>query len=165
MAEHDAELPKSKSQLKREREALRLLGRELVELPDAHLQKVPLGEKSREAIVAARGMKMGALKRQLQYIGGLMVEEDEPAIRRTLEGLNAPHREEVAALHELEQWRDRLIEGDEVLLNELVDRFAQADRQHLRQLVRNAAKERKLAKPPKSSRMLFRYLYELRSDG
>jgi len=43
------------------------------------------------------------------------------------------------------------------LLNEQPD----ADRQQLRQLLRNVQKESEAAKPPKSSRLLYRYLKNL----
>ena len=40
----------------------------------------------------------------------------------------------------------------------LLNDHPHADRQQLRQLIRNAQKETELAKPPKSSRLLYRYL-------
>ncbi|HEX7026867.1 MAG TPA: ribosome biogenesis factor YjgA, partial [Gammaproteobacteria bacterium] len=79
-----------------------------------------------------------------------------------LDGLLQPYREQVQAFHETEQWRDKLIAGDEALLNELVGLF-NADRQHLRQLVRNAQKEQAQNKPPRSARILFQYLMELKN--
>jgi len=41
----------------------------------------------------------------------------------------------------------------------------EADRQQLRQLVRNANKESQQNKPPKASRLLFKYLKELQEAG
>jgi ribosome-associated protein len=43
----------------------------------------------------------------------------------------------------------------------LLDEQPHADRQQLRQLVRNAQKELQAEKPPKSSRLLYRYLKTL----
>jgi ribosome-associated protein len=54
-----------------------------------------------------------------------------------------------------------LIAGGNDALTEFLHEYDYADRQQLRQLVRNAQKEAELAKPPKSSRLLFRYLKEL----
>jgi ribosome-associated protein len=48
-------------------------------------------------------------------------------------------------------------------MNEIARRFPSADRQHARQLVRNALRERAQNKPPKSARALFQYLSELNS--
>lgn len=148
---------KSKSQTKRELHALQDLGELLVELPVKQLQQLPLSEPLRQAVLEAKTFSRRALQRQIKYIGRLLPREDVDAIRRALEGAQQPHREQVRAFHETEQWRDRLLAGDEELLNELVERF-DADRQHLRQLVRNAQKEQAQNKSPRSARMLFQYL-------
>lgn len=153
---------KSKSQVKRELHALQDLGKQLIELSPKQLQAMPLSEPLREAVLQAKSFSRRALQRQLKYIGGLMPHEDVDAIYRALDGLLRPHRQQVQAFHETEQWRDKLIAGDEALLNELVDRF-NADRQHLRQLVRNAQKEQAQNKPPRSARVLFQYLTELQN--
>ncbi len=158
----EQERPKSKSQIKREMEALRELGRQLVEVPDAKLATFPLSERLLDALRTAKTLKREALRRQLQHIGVLLREIDGEAVRVALAQLHRPHQDEVRAMHEIEGWRDALIEGDDGVLEELATRFADLDRQHLRQLARNAVKEREQNKPPKSARMLFRYLSELR---
>lgn len=163
MTEPEFEEQKSKSQIKRELQALRDLGQKLVEMPAAKLDKVPMSEQLRDAVTDAKRFKREALRRQLQHIGGLLREEDDEAIRKTLERLDQPHREEVRALHEIEQWRDELIAGSAERLTDLISRYEEVDRQYLNQLIRNAQKEQKLNKPPKSARTLFRYLSELRS--
>ena len=70
----------------------------------------------------------------------------------------------MAAFHRLEQWRDQLLAGDNAVLDTLLNEFDVVDFQYLRQLVRNAAKEKKNNKPPKSARLLFQYLKELQGD-
>ncbi len=155
---------KSKSQIKRELHALHDLGKQLVALSDSRLRTLGLTEPLQTAIMDARRFKRGALKRQLQYIAGLMREVDAAAVQQALDGFQRPQQQEVEALHEVEAWRDALLAGDEALLDELVRRFQHADRQHLRQLVRNANRERQLNKPPKSARALFRELSSLRSE-
>ncbi|MFC1536558.1 DUF615 domain-containing protein [Pseudomonadota bacterium] len=45
-------------------------------------------------------------------------------------------------------------------MSKFLDRYPNVDRQRLNQLVRGAAKEAQLGKPPKSSRQLFRFLRE-----
>ena len=156
-----AERP-NKTQLKREMLALRDLGKQLVALSPAKLADVPLPEDIQDAVVLARRLKKSALKRQFIYIEKLMRNLDDVAeIRNALEMIHQPHKEEVEKFHQLEAWRDRLIAGDNELLNELVAQYEQADRQYLRQLVRNANRELGLKKPPKSSRVLFQYLADL----
>jgi len=153
--------PKSKSQRKRELLALQELGQQLVGLPQKSLIRVPMSSRLREAVMEAQGYSRGALSRQLQYIGKLMIEEDEAAIRKSLETISRPRQQEVETLHEVEQWRDRLIDGDDTLLDELCTRFATADRQHLRQLGRNALRQRQQGQAPRAARMLYHYLAEL----
>ncbi|MGD8484965.1 MAG: ribosome biogenesis factor YjgA [Thioalkalispiraceae bacterium] len=86
--------------------------------------------------------------------------DDEP-IRAAYEKATNPYREDIKLLHKLENWRDRLLaEGDEAL-GDLVNELPQVDRQHLRQLIRQAKKERLNNKPPKSSREIFQYLKQL----
>ena len=63
--------------------------------------------------------------------------------------------------HIAERWRDKLIAEGSNALTELLNEQPQADRQQLRQLLRNAQKEVEAAKPPKSSRLLYHYLKDL----
>lgn len=161
MIESELEEQKSKSQIKREIQALRELGQRLVEVPRAKLAQIPLSEEVFEAVCAAKGFKREALRRQLQYIAGLMRDEDADAILIALDRIDQPHHKEVQAFHEIEGWRDELIAGNSALLTELLARFPSADRQYLRQLVRNAQKERSQNKPPKSARLLFQFLSAL----
>jgi len=164
MIEDDDELVKSKSQIKREMQALRDLGKELVDLPVSVLKKIDLSEAIYEAVTLAQGLKREALRRQLQHIGKLLREQDEVAIRQALAQIAQPQRNEVRAFHEIERWRDKLISGDDQVINLLVEQFPAAERQQLRTLVRNARKESELDKPPKSSRLLFKYLKELQQS-
>jgi len=165
--EHDDEeiIFVSKSQLKRESHALQELGEALVELPASKLAQIPMPEELADAVALARKITArGGRKRQLQYIGKVMRQIDPEPIERAMEGLKADSARETARLHKLEQWRERLIaEGDEALA-ELLDEFPHADRQHLRQLMRNAMREAKQNKPPKSARELFRYLRDLMAE-
>ena len=157
---------KSKSQIKREVHALRDVGRELVELSNARLGKIPMPERLRDAILDAKRFKREARRRQLQYIARMMhgMEPEVDVIRRDLTEHKKPHKAEVAALHDAEQWRDALIAGNDNLMEELIGRFENADRQHLRQLIRNARKEQENNKPLKFTRLLYQYLHELRVD-
>ncbi len=160
---HDAEEEEliliSKSQLKRESHALTDLGKELVELPQNKLDKIPLDDTLLDAINLARRIKeRGGRKRQIQYIGKLLRKTDAEPIIAAMDQLKSEHLQESARLHKLEQWRDRLLEEGDSALGELLSQHPDADRQHLRQLLRNAQREKKQNKPPKSARELFKYL-------
>jgi len=153
---------KSKSQIKRELLELRHLGKELVELPDKDLDKIPMSDRLREQINKANGMSKGALKRQLGYIGAVIAkEEDFKIIQQELIKIRQLYSGKVNEFHQIEQWRDELIAGDNELLHSLANRFENADRQYLGQLVRNAKKEKKLEQRPKYARNLFKYLKQL----
>lgn len=152
----------NKTQLKREIKVLNQLGKELIDLPDSSLKKVPMSDTMKRAIWDGQKFQRGALQRQLRRIAALMQHEDIDAIQLELQRQKAPSKAQTAEMHQLEQWRDRLIAGDDKLLTKLIDQFPVIDRQHIRQLTRNAAQEAKREKPPKSARLLFKYLSEIR---
>ncbi len=136
------------------------LGRELVELAQTKFETIPLSERMYDAISSGKKMKKSALQRQLRFISSIMDEEDVDAIQLQLRLLAQPIEQANDEFHQVEELRDQLIAGDNELLNRLVEEI-QADRQQLRQLVRNANKEVQENKPPKASRLLFKYLKEL----
>ena len=54
--------------------------------------------------------------------------------------------------------------GKDGVMDCVLNKLPGVDRQHIRQLVRNAVKEKDKEQPPKASRALFRYLKELTSE-
>jgi ribosome-associated protein len=155
---------KSKSQLKRDLLALDPLTEELLELPERQLLALALGEELLAALRIARGLKRGARQRQLRFARGLLAQADHVAIAAAVAAFKRPQRAQVDAMHELEAWRERLIDGDEALLHELFSRDPEIDRQYLLQLVRNAKAERLAHKPPRAARALFKLLGALRDS-
>jgi ribosome-associated protein len=153
---------KSKSKIKREMHTLQNLGEELVGLSPSVIDQLGLPEELCEAVLFAKNIKKPeARRRQLQYIGVLMRELDPEPIRASLASISGRHRAKVNAFHQIEAWRDQLIEGNDALVEELLKRFPEADPQRIHQLVRNARREKRDSKLPKSARALFRYLAEL----
>lgn len=151
----------SKSEIKRDAEALKKLGEKLVELTQANLDKVPLDETLLDAVNLARKSVKEARRRQLQFIGKLLRSADVEPIQEALDKIENKHNQQQAMLHKLEHLRDDLVEqGDDILVR-FFDDYPQADRQHLRNLVRAAKKEKELNKPPKAYREIFQYLKEL----
>lgn len=168
MQDHDdsddylAERP-NKSQLKREMQELQELGVELVKLPADKLAELDLPEKLADAIALARRITShGAQKRQRQFIAGLLSKlDDVRPIRDYLERMSGADRVSKARFQENERWRTRLIEEGDTALAEFLERHPQADRQHLRRLVRDAQQEAAAGRPPRHFRELFRYLQGL----
>lgn len=148
----------NKSQIKREIHALHDLARKLVDMDDAELDAMELGDPLRREIALARTMKHGALKRQLKFITRLLREQHAESILETVAGLESRKQVQDAAFHRIERWRDRLLAEGDAALTELLQAHPEADAGQIRQLMRNAAREAAAGKPPKSSRALFRLL-------
>ncbi|MGH8291926.1 MAG: ribosome biogenesis factor YjgA [Gammaproteobacteria bacterium] len=152
----------SRSQLKREVEALQKLGEQLVELPEQQLAALSLPEKLHDAVAQARRItSYGALKRQRQYIGRLMRDVDAALIRARLEELRGAGRLSRARFQDAERWRDRLLREGDAVLEEFLARHPQTDRPHLRRLLREAARDAAAGRPPRQARALFRYIQSL----
>ena len=66
--------------------------------------------------------------------------------------------------HRLEQLRDQLVEGNNQLLNQLIQDHPDIDIQQFRQTIRLAQQERKQEKPPKHYRKLFQMLKALKTE-
>lgn len=135
------------------------LGAKLAELTDAQLAKLPIPENLMPHILETRRITSHiAHKRQLQFLAKQMRREDEEtldAIRDALDEKGEAARKEVAQMHRVEAWRDRLLDDGDDALAAFIDEFPSADRQHLRQLVRNAGEEKKRNKPPRAYREIF----------
>ncbi|CCN37955.1 Putative alpha helix protein [Vibrio nigripulchritudo SO65] len=154
----------SKTEMKQDMEALQKLGEELVELKPAVLDKFPLNEDLRDAIADAQRFKNEARRRQLQYIGKLMRTEDPEPIQAALDKVRNKHSQATAELHKLEQLRDRVIEDGDSAIADVIELYPTADRQRLRQLARQAKKEKQGNKPPKAFREIFQTLKALHDD-
>ncbi len=154
----------SKTEMKNDMEDLQKLGEELVELKPAVLEKFPLPEDLFDAIKDAQRFKNEAKRRQLQYIGKLMRSIDPEPIQAALDKLRNKHSQATATLHKLEKLRDRVVEEGDSAINDVVEKYPEADRQRLRQLFLQANRERKANKPPKASREIFQILKELENE-
>jgi ribosome-associated protein len=156
---------KSKSQVKRELQALRDLGKSLIALPLKDLNKMDLSERLFDAVIKAQSMSHGAFKREVGFIGRIIADEDFDAIAVNFAKLKQVHHGEVKQFHQLEQWRDDLLAGDNEIMTELHQQFSNFDSQYVRQLVRNAKKEAEQTKPAKSARLLFKYLQQCQAEN
>ncbi|WP_313317018.1 ribosome biogenesis factor YjgA [Stenotrophomonas sp.] len=158
-------LGESRSQNRREALEVLALGEKLVDLTPAQLARLPIPEGLLEHIeYTKRITSHGARKRQLAFLAKQMRrEEDETleAIRDALDANSETSRREVAIMHRMERWRERLLAEGDVALGELLDEYPQADRQGLRTLVRNALAEKAKNKPPRAYREIYQVLREL----
>jgi ribosome-associated protein len=150
----------SKSQIKREMDALQKLGQALVALSEAQLATFTLDETLLEAIVLAQRIrnKHEAFRRQMQFIGKRMRHADAEAIELQLAHVRQESIQAKQQLQQLERLRAELLEQGDARLQSLMDDHPHLDRQALRQWIRQAEKEAKQSKPPTASRALFAYL-------
>lgn len=151
----------SKSENKRDAEALKDLGSELVELGKNALERIQLDEDLLAAIELAQKIKKEGRRRQIQLIGKMLRSRDVEPIQTALDKLKNRHNQQVSLFHKLEMLRDRLVEEGDDAIPTILALYPDADRQQLRSLVRNAQKEKATQKPPKSYRQIFQYLREL----
>lgn len=161
--EENEPVRKSKSELKREMHALQATGEKICDLTPEVIKRLSIPQNIIDAALESKTIKAHeARRRHMQYIGRLIREsKDQETIIAAVEGLDDRHNANTKEFHRIETWRDKLISGDLDIIEAVVEECPKADRQHLRQLARNAAKEIEKNKPPKSSRLLFRYLREL----
>lgn len=161
-------LSPSRSQQRREALEVLELARQLSELTAQQIARLPVPERLIPHIDETRRIPShGAHKRQLQFLAKQMRREDDEtleAIRDALDSSGEAARLETAMLHRAEAWRERLMADGDAALTELLDEHPHANRQHLRQLARNAHEEKLRNKPPHAFRELFRELRELLAD-
>lgn len=148
----------SRSQLKREMIALQKLGMELAQLGDNVIKKADLPPEVEAALLLIKKItKHEARRRHMQYVGKLMRTFDTTHVQEIVEAAKQGHTIKTDEFHRIEQLRDRLLDGDDDLLQELFETHPDVG-QRLRQLTLSARREKTKGKPPKDSRALFKFL-------
>ncbi|KTD11732.1 alpha helix protein [Legionella gratiana] len=151
--------PVSKSQRKREADFLQKMGVKFIDLSVPKLDLLPLPENLYKAIIDAKSIKShGAKRRQAQLIGKLMRAADYEEILSTYERMLEEDSAVTASFHEVEHWRDRLINEGKEALTEFIEAYHPEDVQHLRQLIKKAVDEQQKEKNLGAGKALFRYL-------
>ncbi len=151
----------SKTEMKNDMIELQKLGEELVELKPSVLEKFPLPDDLADAIKDAQRFDKEARRRQLQYIGKIMRNIDPEPLQAALDKVRNKHSQSTAMLHKLEEMRDRIVEEGDKAIEDVLAIYPDVDRQRLRQLARQARKEKEGSKPPKASREIFQLLKDL----
>ncbi|MFR0674895.1 ribosome biogenesis factor YjgA [Enterobacterales bacterium AW_CKDN230030176-1A_HGKHYDSX7] len=153
---------KSKTQIKRELQALVELGERLTTLKADTLARLPLTDALRKALAeASKHTAHIARKRHMSFVGKLMRDQDIEAITSVIDQLDSSTREYNERFHGLERWRDRLVDGNDEDLERFVNEYPDTDRQHLRSLIRHAQHEKARNKPPAAARKVFKYIRDL----
>ncbi|GAB3476297.1 ribosome biogenesis factor YjgA [Marinomonas epiphytica] len=161
--DNEEDLPKSKTQIKREMEALQVLGKKLLSLSKGQQKKVPMSDTLRDALAEADRIKQHeAMRRHLQYIGKIMRTEDHEAIEHQVALFDTTSAAYNKLFHQLEQTRDTLIgENSKAALSDyLAEHPELEDIQQLRQLIRASQKEVQKGANTTNRKKLFRFLRE-----
>lgn len=152
----------SKTQLKQEMHKLQALGQRLMKLNPAQQAQLPLSDKLKDALETDRRITShNAKKRHLQFVGRVMRRENIDAIQAYLDRLDSSSEAFNQRFHQLEVWRNRLLEEGNEALTEYLNQNPEAEIQQLRQMIRKAKKEISESKAPATSRKLFRYLRKI----
>lgn len=153
----------NKTRIKKEIAAVAEMAAEICQLSPPQIAEFELPENIEAALLDAGRMgQNSARKRLLKYITAQLRTIDTEAVQEKLARMKNRSAHAVREHHQAERWRDQLLaDAGNQLLTQFMSEFPAADSQHLRQLQRNAQKEAKEAKPPKSARLLYKYLKEL----
>jgi ribosome-associated protein len=150
--------PPTKSELKRQAQAVQELADRLVAAPAEAVLHLDLPDKLADAISLARRIPGGgALDRQRQFVAKLMRGLDLDPIRAALESRAAEARLAAARFRRAERWRDRLIEDGDAAVSEFAAEFS-IGREELAGLVAAARSERLGGRPAGAGRRLFRFV-------
>lgn len=150
---------KSKTQKKKDAQALNTLGEALVHLSPEKLDQLPLSITLRQAITDAKLLKsFGAIKRHALWIGKLIRKEGGDALTEAYAKLQEEDATQGAVFHAMEQWRERLVDDEPGALTLFIETYPEVDVQRLRQLIKKAQDESMKGKRTGAGLSLFRYI-------
>ncbi len=138
----------SKTDLKRESAERQELGESMLtlrkDLRERLLAQGHLNDRLLEALdEAAKISNFEGRRRQMQFVGKLMRQLTEDYVQAIRQALDVQHKgsaQEVALLHQAEQWRDALLATD-TALSDWMAAFPDSDSQQMRALMRQARKD------------------------
>lgn len=162
----DAGRPSSRTDLKKESDALQALGEDLLALRADALAQLALPEKLVDALAEVRRISdFEGRRRQMQFIGKLMRKLDPDTVeaaRTALAEQRSGPAAEARLLHESEAWRDALV-ADDAALDRWMQEHPDTDSQQLRALVRQARKDAKPERPGEAQRhgRAYRDIFQL----
>ncbi|WP_105214892.1 ribosome biogenesis factor YjgA [Pseudoalteromonas sp. T1lg22] len=154
----------SKSELKRDAMEYHELGIEIANLSKKQREKLPLSPDLEAAMELADRLKdkKDAYRRHLNYIAKtLRSTTNVEDIHQAMAIITNKNNQKDVIINHIEQTRDDLIAQGDAGLNPLLETYPQLERQRMRQLIRQAAKEVKQEKPGKAFKELFQILKDL----
>ena len=153
---------KSKTEIKREMHRLQDFAQSIIEMSKHQRSRLPLSQDLLEAMIVADKIrnKHEALRRHIRHVAKILLETDLDPIHHAIDVMANKHQQETAKFVRLEELRDELIENGNDAVEATLAEFTGMERQKLKQLVRQASKEKKTEKIGKHYKTLFTYLKE-----
>ena len=151
----------SRAELKRDAKELHDLGAEIAAMGKKQRNTIPMDDELYEAMELADRLKTKteAYRRHLNYIAKLLrLAKNIDDIMKAYNIIKNKHAQGNVLFHKIEHIRDEVIEIGDNKINELVSEYPELDRQRLRQLARQARKEKAANKPAKAYREIFQCL-------
>lgn len=167
MSDDTTEHRPSKSERKREMHEMQSLAEGMSGLSNAELTKLGISNETIRVLAEIRQIRAsGARNRQIKYAVKHLLNENLDEVTAYLDDRQSQHVAANRQFHELERWRDRLLQDGDDAFGAILDRWPTLDRQHLRQLIREAQKDHHENRHAGAGRKLFRYLREVaEADG
>ncbi len=157
----------SRSQIKQEAQAIKMLAARLVELPDAKLVKLPLSEISLKSLQDFKKMTSHlAKKRHLMYVAKCLRKDDYSDILSHLEDEKVKQKKSLkendsqANENLVAEALQGLVESSDSAIESLILDYPSIERQKLRQLLRNLNKAKTESKKQNCQNKLVNYLGE-----
>ena len=124
----------SKTQLKKLATELQGLGQQLTTFKTSDLDRLPLSDRLRSAVVEFKRLpnSHGARRRQLQFIGKLMRESDKEKIESAIAKLNSSTIQVNQTEQLILELAEQVIDKGDTAINELVAYHSNLKRQKLR---------------------------------
>lgn len=145
----------SRTQKKKEAEALQDLGLELTGLSVPQLKRIDIPQDLRAALIEGKSITSNvAGRRHRQFIGTLMRNVDPDLIRTALVQAEMDIPAVARKSSPVQKWMERLVAGNPADMEILIAEYPGLERARLKQLVRNINKEKPGSKPSKSRRTL-----------
>lgn len=152
----------SRSQRRRDALDILQLAQALMAAPAGIIARLPLDDELAGLVNESRAISSHvARKRQAQFLAKQLRRLDDGQLdpmRAVIAAERSHGLREAAELQRLETLRQRLIDGGDPVIMEIVAAYPGADRQRLRQLTRQARRETQAGDPPRASRELLRLL-------
>lgn len=155
---------KSKSEHKRDAQALKEFGEKLLTLSPRQLEQLTLPVEIQEVITEFKKIKSQlARKRHIQYCANVlrhMPEENLQPIMQSYNNLMSSADLNSPQFRLIENWRQRLIEEGKTSLTAFLTDYPCDNVQQLRHLIRKAKNEVEKGKHDHACKSLFRFIRE-----